>query len=85
MEISSSVDWAKIEPELREQLRAIGYNSDLYKLKNNIEIMVRELSKKEVEARRTRSSGYLKNDIEKINQSIKTLENWILLAALYKK
>jgi hypothetical protein len=84
MQINSSLDWDKIGEKLRAQMTAIGYNADLQKMFWNIDEMVTELSKLEVEARRTKSTSYLSNKILEINKAIDYLEKLILVGLLMK-
>lgn len=65
-------------------MTAIGYNADLQKMFWNIDEMVTELSKLEVEARRTKSTSYLSNKILEINKAIDYLEKLILVGLLMK-
>ena len=82
MEIKSSSDWWPIEQELNSQLRSMNYNHDLFKMKDNITIMVVELNKAEVDARRINSTKYIQPQIEEINLAIRNLEKWILMLIL---
>lgn len=82
MEIKTSSDWWPIEQELKTQLKSINYNNDLYKMKDNITIMVVELNKLEVEARRIKNFKYLDPKIIEINDAINNLEKWILTLIL---
>ena len=82
MEIKSSADWWSIEQELKTQLKSMNYNSDLYKMKDNITVMVVELNKSEVTARRINNFKYLELQICEINRAINNLEKWILTLIL---
>jgi hypothetical protein len=84
MQISSSLDWNSIGEKLRVQMNKIGYNADLQKLFWNIDAMVVELSKLEVEARRIRKMEYTASKVEDINQAIKRLEQLIMVGMLMK-
>ena len=82
MEIKTSSDWWSIEQELKTQLKSMNYNSDLYKMKDNITVMVVELNKAEVIARRINNFKYLEPQICEINRAINNLEKWILTLIL---
>jgi len=80
MEIKHSLDWQKVNSQLRKQLSQVNYNPDLYHMLKNIDHMVTELSKDEVVARQTRRTTTWNNQLEKINKSINHLEKLILIA-----
>jgi cob(I)alamin adenosyltransferase len=82
MEIKTLQDWNSIEQELRNQINLVDYNPDLHKMKRNIDTMVRELSKAEVEARRIKNLKYLQPRIDEVNQAINRLEKSILILLL---
>jgi len=82
MEIKTSADWPNVERELQAQIKTVNYNPDLHKMKRNLDAMVRDLSRAEVEARRTRGHKYLSDRITTINQAINQLEKWIFLLLL---
>lgn len=80
MEIKHSLDWQKVNSQLRKQLSQVNYNPDLHHMLKNIDHMVTELSKDEVVARQTRRTTMWNNQLEKINKSINHLEKLILIA-----
>lgn len=82
LEIRSWADWPEIEKELTSQIKGLNFNSDLNKMKRNLDAMVSELNRAEVEARRTNGHKYLAQQIAEINRSIDLLEKWILMLAL---
>jgi DNA-binding transcriptional regulator GbsR (MarR family) len=82
MKIESISDWPNIDAELQRQIRSVNYNSDLYKMKRNIDAMVKELSKAEVEARRLKNFKYLQPKIDEINVAIDKMEKWIIMLLL---
>jgi DNA-binding transcriptional regulator GbsR (MarR family) len=82
MEIKTLSDWPDIDKELMSQIRMVKYNPDLLKMKRNIDAMVRELSKAEVEARRLKNLKYLQPRIDEINRAIDKMEKWILVLLL---
>ena len=68
--------------DLRIQLNRLPYNPDLRKLCNNIGEMNSQLSRLEVEARRTRKTSKVDAHKEDLVKAIKHLENLILMAKL---
>jgi hypothetical protein len=82
VKIETSLDWEKIQDSLNSQLESIGYNPDLRKMLKNIDVMVGQLSKLEVEARRTRHTSYSDEQKNKINKAIDHLEKLLLMAKL---
>jgi hypothetical protein len=84
MQIQTSLDWEKVGTELTVQLNRLPYNNDLRKLIHNIDIMIVDLSKAEVEARRIHKPEYTKEKVDKINKAIDQLEKWLLIAELMK-
>jgi hypothetical protein len=84
MKIETALDWQQVSVQVNKDLNSIGYNPDLRKMFNNIQLMVTELSKLEVNGRRIRSTDYTKNQVEKINKAIDHLEKLILMGLLMK-
>ena len=84
MKIQTALDWQQVSMQIRKDLNSIGYNPDLKKLFDNIQLMVTELSKLEVNGRRIRSTDYTQNQVEKINKAIDHLEKLILMGLLMK-
>lgn len=82
MKIHHATEWWKTRDVLRISLRSIAYNHDLYRLLNNIDAMVGELSKAEVEARRNRSYDAVNQQLNTINDSITRLDKLIVWATL---
>lgn len=82
--ISNSLEWRAVQSQLMNQINTIGYNPDLFKMLKNITGMVDELSKLEVEARRTHKTSQIEKQVEKINQSIDRLEKLLLIGLLMK-
>ncbi len=68
--------------DLRKQLHRLPYNPDLHKLCNNIGEMNAQLSRLEVEARRTRKTHKFDAYKEDMVKAIKHLEHLILMAKL---
>lgn len=82
VKIENSLEWSDVRSSLVKQLDSIGYNPDLRKMLKNIDSMVIEFSKLEVEARRTRKTTYSDNQKDKINKAIDHLEKLLLMAKL---
>ena len=82
MKITCAQDWNQVDRDLREQIKTLRYNPDLIKMKKNIENMITELSRQEVEARRTKNPRYLLPQLDKINTAVSNLEKWILMLQL---
>lgn len=71
----------KIE-KLKIQTKKIKFNPDTYIIIRNIEIMISDLSKKEVLSRQTKKTYILDQDILKLNEAFTYLEQLILIATL---
>jgi hypothetical protein len=84
MKIETALDWQQVSIQISKDLNSIGYNPDLKKMFNNIQLMVTELSKLEVNGRRIRSTNYTQSQVEKINKAIDHLEKLILMGLLMK-
>ena len=84
MKIEQAVDWQKVKASLLKQMKSIGYNPDFNKMIKNIDSMVTELSKVEVEARRIRKSNMIQNQLDEINKAIDHLEKLLLIAQLMR-
>jgi len=84
MQIQTALDWQHVSDRLKTDLDRIGYNPDLKKMFNNLQLMVTELSKLEVDGRRLRVKDYTQNQVEKINKAIDHLEKLILMGLLMK-
>jgi hypothetical protein len=84
MKIETALDWQEVSAQIRRDLDRVGYNPDLKKMYNNIQLMVTELSKLEVNGRRLRTTNYTQSQVEKINKAIDHLEKLILMGLLMK-
>jgi hypothetical protein len=84
MTIENSLDWNRVWNKLHTLLDGLPYNPDLQKMLKNIDKMVDELSKLEVEARRIRNTSCLTDKVNDINKSIDHLEKLILMASLMR-
>lgn len=84
MKIERALDWNGIAGTISGELAYIGYNPDLHRMYQNIGKMVTELSKLEVQARRTQKFSHLDDKVAEINKAIDHLEKLILMAKLMK-
>ena len=82
MKIERALDWDNVSRHLVANLNSLPYNRDLLKMYKNIEGMVNELSKREVDARRTQKYSIVEDKIADINKAIDHLEKLILIAKL---
>lgn len=82
MKIQTSLDWDMVFKQLADHLHKLPYNSDLYKMLNNIDDMVQELSKREVDARRMRKMDYVKEEVDAVNSAIDHFEKLLIIAKL---
>ncbi len=79
--IKNSLDWSRIEIDLIHKCNGLVFQRDVRRMIDNIRLEIKELSIKEVQARR---GNIHRNDelIKKINQDIEMIEGFILVAAL---
>jgi len=84
MKIEQATDWQEVKSSLLKQMQSIGYNPDFNKMIKNIDSMITELSKVEVEARRIRKSKLVQNQLDEINKAIDHLEKLLLIAQLMR-
>lgn len=84
MKIERAIDWNQVSSDLSSQMSGIGYNPDLYRMHKNIDKMVTELSKLEVNLRRTGKYNVLDDKVTDINNAINHLEKLVLMANLMK-
>jgi hypothetical protein len=84
MQIQTALDWQEVSDRLKTDLHRIGYNPDLKKMYDNIQLMVTELSKLEVNGRRLRTTNFTQTEVDKINKAIDHLEKLILMGLLMK-
>lgn len=82
MKIDNSSDWQLVDLELNSQIRSLNFNPDLNKMKRNLEKMVTELNKSEVDARRLKTNKYIQPKIDEINIAIDQLEKLIIVLIL---
>lgn len=82
MKIERALDWNQVSNDLRSQLSSVDYNPDLRRMFANIDKMVTELSKLEVNLRRSGKYSFLDDKVLQINNAINHLEKLILIAKL---
>ena len=82
VKIETSLDWMDVGGMLTRQLNNVPFNYDLRRLIANIDKMVIDLSKAEVEARRIHKLEYTKEKVDDINKAIDHLEKLLLIAQL---
>lgn len=88
MEIKNSLDWPKVETAINNsigQLKNWEHRREAEKLVRNIGKMVSQLSKLELEDRRSpfKSGLKVKEHLAKVNEEINNLEQWITMLLLY--
>lgn len=82
MKIHHATEWNSVHDQLRSELRKLPYNHDLHRLLKNIDAMVGDLSRCEVDARRTRVYTTVNERLDTINESIVKLDKLIVWAQL---
>ena len=80
--IESSLDYINYREKLLASIRVLPYNKELRQMLSNIDGMVRDLSKAEVHARRGHKDIADLPELKRVNESIKFLEQWIVMGAL---
>ena len=84
MKIERAIDWNQVSIDLSSQMNGIGYNPDLIRMHRNLDKMVTELSKLEVNLRRTGKFEMLDTRVAEINKAINHFEKLLLMANLMK-
>jgi hypothetical protein len=79
--IKVSTDWNSYEEGLLHKTRGLSYEKDVRKMIENIRAEITKLSKAEVEDRRSKSHK-ARDILEKINQDIEMVEEYLVIAAL---
>ena len=82
MKIENSLQWDQVRRELRVQIDNLPYDPSIRRMVKNIDVMVTELSKIEVEARRTKVSYYADAQLTKINDAIAAINKILVIAIL---
>ena len=84
MKIERAIDWNQVSIDLSSQMNGIGYNPDLVRMHRNLDKMVTELSKLEVNLRRIGKFEMLDARVAEINKAINHFEKLLLMANLMK-
>ena len=79
--ISNSLDWNKLEITLKRRIKLLMHKKEILLMINNIKPKITELSKSEIQARRGKKDHTIEL-LEKINQDIEMIEEYILIATL---
>jgi hypothetical protein len=86
LEIKNSLDWPKVETEIRRLKKTVPmFEADIKRVSNYINSLVTELSQLEVKARSTRSRSVTDDcskKVAKINQELKQIQKFHLMAVL---
>lgn len=80
--ILTSFELRKKEDDLRKKLGRLPFNFDLLKLSMNISLMIGDISKLEVEARRRNKPEYTKEKVDEVLNAMDRLEKLIIIATL---
>ena len=87
-EFNSLNDWPLVDAELRRALRALhdfGAKRQLAKMLDNLQLAITELSKSEIDVRRT---GYNKTYLARlatVREQLAHLQQWLVFATLIDK
>jgi hypothetical protein len=82
MKIENSLQWDQVRRELKAQIENLPYDPSIRRMVKNIDGMVTELSKIEVEARRTKVSYYKDAQLTKINDAVEAINKILVIAIL---
>lgn len=82
--IHHATQWTLVRDQLQHNMNKMGYNPDLQRMLRNIDGMVVELSKLEVDARRTGVWTYVNEKCRSINNAIETVDGYITWGLLLK-
>jgi hypothetical protein len=84
-DFQTAIEAQKIVADLRRQLKTINYNPDLKKMVVNLDVLVDDLSKAEVQARQVRAnrSAGVENCRERLRQAIDYADKMIFLARFF--
>jgi hypothetical protein len=82
---TTAIEAQKLVDNLRKQLRTINYNPDLKKMVANLDVLVNDLSKAEVQSRQAKStrSATVDNCREKLQNAIDYAEKMLFLARFF--
>lgn len=82
MKIKNSLGWDPVRYDLKLQIQQLPYDTSVRQMLKNIDRMVNELSKIEVEARRTKVSYYADAKLAEVNEAIDSLGKIIMIGLL---
>jgi hypothetical protein len=82
MKIKNSLGWESVRYDLKLQIQQLPYDTSIRQMLKNIDRMVNDLSKIEVEARRTKVSYYKDAQLTKVNEAIESLDKIIVIGIL---
>ena len=83
-QIQTSLDWPEVQTRLEAPVRRMKkYSHEMWNISHNIGLMVRELSKEEINCRRQgKQTRQHKEMVDKINQEIANYERMMTFAML---
>jgi hypothetical protein len=84
-EFNSLNDWGRVDAELRRSLRALhdfGSKKQLAKMLDNLQHAVTELSKSEIDYRRTMNSTIYLAKLATVREQLHHLQQWLMFATL---
>ena len=86
LQIKTSLDWSKVETEIRKLGSLLPeFDQDIKRIRNNVNTLVKELSQLEVEARSSRSRSMIdkcNKKAERINEELKQVQRFHLMSLL---
>ena len=82
MKIKNSLEWETVRRDLKQQILKLPYDTSIRQMLKNIDRMVDDLSRTEVEARRTKVSYYKDAQLTKVNSAIESLDKIIVIGIL---
>jgi hypothetical protein len=82
MKIKNSLGWESVRYDLKLQIQQLPYDTSIRQMLKNIDRMVNDLSKIEVEARRTKVSYYKDAKLAEVNEAIDSLGKIIMIGLL---
>ncbi len=82
MKIKNSLEWETVRRDLKQQILKLPYDTSIRQMLKNIDRMVDDLSRTEVEARRTKVVYYRNEKLSKVNEAIESLDKIIVIGIL---
>ena len=82
--IQTSMDWAEVQKRIETPIHSIKqFNQEMWNISHNIGLMVKELSKEEINCRRfSKQTRLHKEQVDKINEEIANYERMLTFAVL---